>query len=405
MLIFLGVFYFFDEIGLDPVSAPGRVTNIVNAGDARLFFTIQSGRILIHENGQVLSTPFLDIENLVDDQFLERGLIGLAFHPQYGQTGFFFIAYSDNQGDTVIARYRVSTANPNLADPNSQDILITLLQPDPRHNGGQLQFGPDGYLYIGSGDGNAPGDPECNAQNLDTWLGKILRVDVNQNVQTPPFYANPPDNPFGASPIWAMGLRNPWRFSFDSLQGDLFITDVGQENWEEINMQPAMDAGGHNYGWNVREGMHCYGAMHCPLNPPCSDPNFTEPVLEYGHTASRCAITGGYVYRGCAIPYLEGMYIFSDYCSNSIWAAWQTSPGVWTEREIFSAGAPGATTFGEDVEGELYLANAISGNVLRLVPLSAELFAFHLARWATFQATRCDQGWVTVLDLIALIPQ
>jgi glucose/arabinose dehydrogenase len=232
---------------------------ITNAGDdsGRLFVVLQNGQIIIHDGTRVLSKPFIDISSLVSSGS-ERGLLSVAFHPNHASNGFFFVTYTNINGDTVIARYSVS-GNPNVADPNSANILLTITQPFSNHNGGQLQFGPDGYLYIGMGDGGSGGDPQNNAQNLNTLLGKILRIDVDGGFP----YVIPPDNPFrethGArDEIWSLGLRNPWRFGFDRLTGDLYLADVGQERWEEVNFQPASSLGGENYGWRLMEGNHCF---------------------------------------------------------------------------------------------------------------------------------------------------
>jgi glucose/arabinose dehydrogenase len=281
------------QIDLQPVAVGlANPVAITNAGDGsgRLFITLQAGRIVIYDGTRVLPTPFLDITPLVSSGG-ERGLLSVAFHPNYRTNGVFFVDYTNTDGNTVIARYSVSQ-DANIADPNSAAILLTITQPFANHNGGQLQFGPDGYLYIGMGDGGSGGDPSNNAQNLGTLLGKILRIDVDG--ASP--YAIPADNPFVGVPstlpeIWAYGLRNPWRFSFDRLTGDLFIADVGQDSWEEVDFQPAGSQGGENYGWRLMEGNHCY-------NPPtnCDPGGLTPPILEYEHgtnDANGCSISGG----------------------------------------------------------------------------------------------------------------
>jgi len=269
------------QIELTPiVSGINSPLAITHAGDGsgRLFITLQVGRILIHDGQQVLPSPFLDIGALVSTDG-ERGLLSAAFHPNYVSNGFVYVNYTDLNGDTVVARYTVS-ADPNVADPASAVILLTISQPFANHNGGQLQFGPDGYLYIGTGDGGGGGDPSNNAQNLNSLLGKMLRIDVNAG----PSYGIPPNNPFIGDPaalpeIWALGLRNPWRFSFDRLTGDLWIADVGQANLEELNIQTASSAGGENYGWRLMEGDSCF-------NPAsgCNDGSLTLPVLQYDHS-------------------------------------------------------------------------------------------------------------------------
>jgi glucose/arabinose dehydrogenase len=354
-------------VSLEPVATGlDSVTFITHAGDDRLFLTLRAGRIVILAGGAVRSQPFLDIHTLttVDS---ERGLLSVAFHPRYAENGFFFIDYTNLRGDTVIARYQVSS-DPNRADPASARILLTITQPFPNHNGGQLQFGPDGYLYIGMGDGGASFDPACRAQNPSELLGKILRIDVNQNVSTSPFYGIPADNPFRgpgdpADEIWASGLRNPWRFSFDRATGDLWIGDVGQGRREEVDFQSASSRGGENYGWKVMEGTLCSSTDACPTSTPrCDSTAYTDPVLEFDHDPF-CSITGGYVYRGTRLPQLRGTYFFGDFCTGTIWAASREGTG-FTVRTL-AGGVPNLTTFGEDKDGELYAAS-LAGSIFRL---------------------------------------
>ena len=269
---------------------------ITHAGDGsgRLFITLQGGQIIIYDGTQVLPTPFLDITSLVSAGG-ERGLLGTAFHPSYANNGMLFVNYTDINGDTVIARYTVSV-NPNLADPNSAFILLTITQPFGNHNGGQLQFGPDGYLYIGMGDGGSGGDPLNNGQDIHTLLGAMLRLDVDHGMP----YAIPPGNPYvfsdGLDEIWAIGLRNPWRFSFDRETGDLYIGDVGQNLWEEIDYHAAGTPGGVNFGWRCREGTHDYSFFG-----DCLTAELTDPIAEYSRAEGR-SVTGGFVYRGLAYP-------------------------------------------------------------------------------------------------------
>jgi len=337
-------------------------TTVTNAGDGsgRIFIVQETGEILILVNGSVLPTPFLDISDLVG-QTAEHGLLGLAFHPDYVSNGFFYVDYTRvDDGTTVVARYQVSAGDPNVADPDSAQIVLTQDQPGGDHNGGQLAFGPDGYLYISIGDGGCCGDPFQTGQDLETWLGKILRVDINgDDFPGDPDrnYAVPPDNPFlggpGLDEIWAYGLRNPWRCSFDRTTGDFFIADVGQDTWEEVNFQPASSTGGENYGWSVLEGMHCFND-----NPPGSCDDFlnggsTLPILEYHH-APECSITGGYRYRGQSYPDLEGIYFYADFCTGRIWGATQQVNGTWESQELLVAGFS-ISTFGEDETGELYV--------------------------------------------------
>ena len=336
------------------------ITGIANAGagDGRLFVTRQGGQVVIWDGSRILPEPFLDVAALVSCCG-ERGLLSIAFHPGYSSNGFFFVNYTDQQGRTVVARYRVS-GDRNAADASSGVILLTIDQPFPNHNGGQLQFGPDGFLYVGMGDGGDANDPHCNAQSSASLLGKMLRIDVDQNVDRPPYYGIPAENPFvsttGPAEAWAFGLRNPWRFSFDRLTGDLFIGDVGQDAREEIDYQPLTSRGGQNYGWKIMEGSLCgtQGAAGCAVAPaPCGDPSYTLPILEYTHEDGSCAVVGGFLYRGDAIPDLQGSYVYGDLCSGKIWAATQQS-GTWSPA-LLPIAAPSLTTFGEDSLGELYV--------------------------------------------------
>ncbi len=359
-------------VSLEPVATGlASVTYITHAGDDRLFLVLRTGRIVILSGGAVSSQPFLDIHTLTSVD-VERGLLSMAFHPRYAENGFFFIAYTNVRGDVVIARYQVSS-DPNRADPASVHVLLALPHPLPMHNGGQLQFGPDGYLYVGLGDGGGSFDPDCRSQNGGELVGKILRLDVDQNVSTPPFYGIPPDNPFRgpgdpADEVWAMGLRNPWRFSFDRETGDLWIGDVGQGRREEVDFQPASSRGGENYGWKVMEGTVCSTTGSCPAStPPCNSTAYTDPVLEFDHV-NYCAVTGGYVYRGTRLPQLQGAYLFGDFCTGTIWAASRQGTG-FTVRSL-TGEVPRVTTFGQDKDGELYVA-ALSGSVFRLVEATA----------------------------------
>ncbi|HEX8170152.1 MAG TPA: PQQ-dependent sugar dehydrogenase [Thermoanaerobaculia bacterium] len=350
------------EITLEQVAAGlDDPVAIAHAGDNRLFIVEQPGRIRIFDGTRLLSSPFLDIGSLVRSGG-EQGLLGLAFHPRYAQNGFFYIDYTDVNGDTVIARYSVSATNPNVADRSSATILLHIDQPYPNHNGGQVAFGPDGYLYIGMGDGGSGGDPGNRAQNLGELLGKVLRIDVDSPNSA---YAIPPSNPFrntsGARPeIWAYGLRNPWRFSFDRATGDLWLADVGQGLWEEVDFQPATSIGGENYGWRRMEGTHCYQSA------TCSSAGVVAPVIEYGHDVG-CSVTGGYVYRGFRSPRLTGHYIYGDYCSGTIFAATRNSTtGAVTTRVLLDTPFP-ISTFGEDLYGELFVADYSHGLLYRVV--------------------------------------
>ena len=364
---------------LTPVAGSlGPVTAITHAGDGRLFLTLQRGRIVIWENGNVLPTPFLDLSSRIVCCG-EQGLLSTAFHPDYAENGFFYVDYTDTNGDTVIERYEVSS-NPNVADPFSGVTLLTIDQPFANHNGGQLDFGPDGMLYVGMGDGGSANDPDCHAQRRDAQpgrqelLGKLLRLDVNANMTSPPFYAIPTNNPFietgGPDEAWAIGLRNPWRFSFDRLTGDLLIGDVGQGEVEEIDFQRRESLGGENYGWKMMEGTVCTGDTdNCPEGvPACDSPLLTLPILEYNHGNGRCSVTGGYVYRGERIPDLAGRYVYGDFCSGEIWAATRAGD-TWTS-ELLPIQTGTLTTFGEDLAGELYVGTQ-SGNLYRIDPVAA----------------------------------
>jgi len=341
-----------------------RPVGIANAGDGskRLFILEQPGVIRIIQDEWLVPEAFLDIRDQVDCCG-ERGLLGLAFHPDYIDNGFFYVNYIDLNGNTVIARFQVSS-DPNRADSSSEIRVLGVEQPFPNHNGGAVVFGPDGYLYLGLGDGGSAGDPLGNAQNTNVFLGKILRLDVNVTVQgenTAP-YAIPPDNPFvrgdGAPEVWAYGLRNPWRFSFDRLTGDLYIGDVGQGSWEEIDFLPAPLAGGANFGWNYREGAHPYSGTEAPPGL-----ELTDPVAEYDHSFG-ISVTGGYVYRGERLPEWSGIYLYGDYGSGLIWGLVRDSSGSWQNRLLFQTGAT-ITSFGEDESGELYFVSH-DGTLYRL---------------------------------------
>jgi len=347
-----------------------RPSVITHAGDntGRLFIAELTGAIrIVDSGGTLLPLPFLDLD-AQSACCSEQGVLGVAFHPDYVNNGYFFVHYSDLAGDTVISRFSV-TGDPDIADLGSELELLTLTQPDWNHNGGQIEFGPDGYLYIGLGDGGGGGDPGNRAQNTTVLFGKILRIDIDN--QDPPLeYAIPADNPFvgvvgAAEEIWAYGLRNPWRFSFDRLTGDLFIGDVGQGLWEEVDFQPASSTGGENWGWRCYEGNATYNTSGCG---PAGDYDF--PILVYGHGPS-CSINGGYRYRGPNYPNLYGTYIYGDYCSGKIWGA--TFDGAsWSATEIADM-TSSQSSFGEDQHGELYVAaynSAPNGAVYRIVDTS-----------------------------------
>ena len=334
-------------------------THITHAGDDsnRLFVTEQRGRILIVKKGQISTRPFLDITDRVSCCG-ERGLLSVVFPPGYAGKNYFYVNYTDGSGDTVVARYRI-TRDPDVADPKSEEIILLVKQPYANHNGGQLAFGPDRYLYIGMGDGGSAGDPEGFAQNPSSLLGKVLRIDVESGKKP---YAVPADNPFVnnkafKSEIWATGLRNPWRFSFDRKAGDLFIADVGQNKHEEIDFEPKGSKGGRNYGWNVMEGLHCY------RSEDCDHKGLGVPVAEYGHDKG-CSVTGGMVYRGSRFPQLQGIYFYGDYCSGRIWGL-RESGAEWMNKELKDTGLS-ISTFGEDEAGEVYVADYSKGNIYRI---------------------------------------
>jgi glucose/arabinose dehydrogenase len=331
------------------VSGLQRPVDLQPDGSGRLFVIEKSGRIRIIQNGQLIETPFLDITDRVQSTGNEQGLLGLAFHPQYAQNGRFFVNYTDNNSQDVIARFQVSN-DPNVADPHSEVKLLGVDDPFPNHNGGVLAFGPDGYLYAGLGDGGSQGDPFGNAQNTGVLLGKILRLDVDSAEP----YAVPADNPFG-NEVWAYGLRNPWRFSFDKTTGDLYIGDVGQNAWEEIDFLPKGSPGGTNFGWSFREGAHDYKGG--------GPADMVEPVAEYSHPDGGCSVTGGYVYRG-SMPEWNGIYLYADYCTGLIWGLIR-SDGGWQSQSLFDLDVT-ITSFGQDSSDELYILSD-SGEVLRLV--------------------------------------
>jgi len=325
-----------------------RPVDLQADGSGRLFILEKVGRVRILQSGQLLEASFLDITDRVGSSGNEQGLLGLAFHPQYAQNGHFFVNYTDNNGHNVIARFNVSS-DPNLADPTSETILISVSDPFPNHNGGVLTFGPDGYLYAGLGDGGSQGDPFGNAQKTDNLLGKVLRLDVDSAES----YAVPADNPFG-NEIWHYGLRNPWRISFDRLTNDLYIGDVGAGQWEEIDFLEAGSPGGTNFGWDFREGAHDYEG-----NGP---EGMVDPVAEYSHAEGGCSVTGGYVYRG-SMQEWNGIYLYGDYCSGLIWGLIRSGDS-WQNQLLFDTDV-NITSFGEDESGEVYLVGD-SGEIYRL---------------------------------------
>ncbi len=351
-----------------------------HAGDPdRAFIVQQRGliRVLDLTTDTVLPTPFLNLAGRVSQSGNERGLLGLAFHPDYANNGLFFVNYTDTaSGDTVIARFSVG-GDPDIADPNSFVQVLTFDQPFSNHNGGWIGFGPnDGYLYISAGDGGSGNDPGNRAQNTTLLLGKMLRIDIDgDDFPNDPDanYAIPASNPFagggGAGEVWAYGLRNPWRSSFDRATGDLWIADVGQNNYEEIDFEPAGSAGGNNYGWRCMEGFHCTGLTGCT----CNDAGLVLPIHEYTHSQG-CSVTGGSVYRGAAIPHLRGTYFFGDYCTAKLWSFRYDGSSKTEFADRTAELAPGGgvsinsvASFGEDANGEIYICD-LGGEVFRAIP-------------------------------------
>ncbi len=365
--------------GLDAVLVPfasgfSRPVKITHAGDSRLFIVEKDGPIrIVQSNGTVLGAPFLNLTGQVSTGS-EQGVLSLAFHPNYASNGFFYVSYTDTSGDSQIVRYTVS-GNPDVANAGSALPILSVAQPFSNHNGGDIHFGPDGYLYIGFGDGGAFCDPGDEAQDGASLLGKMLRIDVDGGAP----YAIPPNNPYLgpdgiADEIWSVGLRNPWRFSFDRSNGDMYIGDVGQNRIEEIDWQAAASSGGQNYGWDCREGSDAasLAPSSCGTIAVCMPLSlFTEPIADYSH-ASGCSVTGGYVYRGSDHPALVGLYIYADYCEDELRALSSPDNGAtWNEQSL---GAPVGsllpTSFGEDVTGEMYVASD-GGTVYRISTAAA----------------------------------
>lgn len=350
------------RVALEPVltglEAP---TSVTGAGDGseRLFITEKTGRIRIAIENQLLAEPFLDLTDRVGSTGGEQGLLGLAFHPRYRDTGWFYVNSTDRSGDTVVSRFSVSATDRDRADPGSELVLLTVEQPFANHNGGHLEFGPDGMLYVGLGDGGAAGDPGNRAQDPQSLLGKILRLDVDAAAGV----GIPDDNPFVDDPavrdeIWAQGLRNPWRFAFDRETGDLFIGDVGQNRFEEVDVEGARSPGGVNWGWRTMEGFDCFEASTCTTE------GLSLPAAVYGHDEG-CSVTGGIVYRGEEYPFLDGVYLFTDFCTGRIWALAPGGPDGWAVAEVGRT-AFNVVAFGEDGAGEVWAVDLGSGALLRL---------------------------------------
>jgi glucose/arabinose dehydrogenase len=349
------------------ISSP---VDIANAGDGsnRLFIVEQSGRIKIRTDASLLSTPFLNISTIITFSG-ERGLLSLAFHPNYATNRYFFVYYNNLAGNITIARYQTSASDPNVADPNSGVVLLSIPKPFDNHNGGDLNFGADGYLYFATGDGGSGGDPNNNAQNGNSLLGKMLRIDVT-NFSTSPYYSIPTNNPYVSDPlvddrIWAIGLRNPWRWSFDRNTNDMWIADVGQDAREEVNFVPANNSGGINYGWRCYEGNIAYNTMNC--QPQSS---YTSPIFDYLHNNATggFSITGGFVYRGTAYPLLQGYYVCADYVSGNVWTIIANGNSWLTNKQ---SGLPNnISSFGEAEDGTLY-AVSLNGQIYTVAATSS----------------------------------
>ncbi|WP_291137009.1 PQQ-dependent sugar dehydrogenase [Flavobacterium sp. UBA7663] len=350
---------------------------ITNAGDSRLFVVQKGGLIrILNANGTINTTPFMNLSSIITTNG-ERGLLGLAFHPNYGTNGYFFVNYTNLSGNTVIARYTVDSVNPDIANTTST-ILMTITQPYSNHNGGSIKFGSDDYLYIGMGDGGSSGDPENRAQNITENLGKMLRIDVNSNVA--PYYTIPPTNPYvgvaGNDEIWAIGLRNPWKFSFNRLNGDLWIADVGQGAIEEINkIANPLPNTGINFGWRCYEGNSTYNTSGCA---PAG--TMTFPFAQYARSGGACSVTGGYFYTGSTYPNFQNKYFFTDYCDDKIRMV--NSAGVITTTTSFSGN--NFVTFGEDVNGELYIAGISSGTIYKIIDSSLSSSDFETNGFSLF---------------------
>ncbi|MEW6180693.1 MAG: PQQ-dependent sugar dehydrogenase [Chloroflexota bacterium] len=330
-----------------------------NDGSGRLLVLEQPGLIRVIADGKPLERPFLDLTDRVGANSSEQGLLGIALDADYAENGIFYLNYTDKNGNTVVSRFW-RAADGESGDPQSEQVLLYVEQPYANHNGGDLEFGPDGYLYIGLGDGGSAGDPQRRAQNDQTLLGKMLRIDVRGQ----DMYAIPPDNPHasgsgGRQEIWAKGLRNPWRYTFDRLTGDLYIADVGQNKYEEINFVPAGSPPGLNFGWHYREATHPFA------DTPPAGLSLYDPVYEYGRNDG-CSVTGGYVYRGSQLPEFYGIYLFGDYCNGFVWGMLRDSSGNWQVQRLFQLDA-NISSFGVDAQGELYLLDHRSGSILKLV--------------------------------------
>jgi glucose/arabinose dehydrogenase len=353
------------QLALEPIfdglDQPLYITAAEDGSD-RLFVLEKPGRIVVYGANRGEGEVFLDLTDRVLSTGYEQGLLGLAFAPNFAESGHFFVNYTDRNGDTVIARYEVSADDPNQGNPDSEFVVLSFEQPAANHNGGMILFGPDGYLWIGTGDGGRANDAFGHGQNPTTLLGAMLRIDVTSDPSQP--YTIPADNPFVGDDstldeIWAIGLRNPWRYTFDRATGDLWIADVGQNQYEEVNLIPAGALGGpYNFGWPIMEGNQCFQAN------TCDQTGLTLPAFDYDHSQG-CSVTGGTVYRGAAFPALTGIYFYADFCSGRLWGYWNDDQGERNELLIESGQA--ISSFGEDEAGEIYVTDLNSGVVSRLV--------------------------------------
>jgi len=376
------------QLALEQLTTSDFVTSINHAGDDRLFLTSRFGVVAVVENGVRLQTPFLGIQDRITFSTInETGTFSLAFHPEFETNPYVYIMYTgvdrrttSTQVNTIISRFDVPAETPNQADSDSEKYVLVIPQDLLTHNGGSIAFGMDGMLYASLGDGGGGGpivDPLCRAQSRDTLLGKIVRIDVNQNMNQPPYHGIPDDNPFvdeghPMDKVWAIGLRNPWRMTFDRETGDMWIGDVGNRVYEEINHESFPSDGGRNYGWKVMEGITCtteqFYPGECTQEFECFDEELTLPVTGYFHSFGLSSVTGGYVYRGSAIPYLYGKYLFGDLGSGKIYVYDPEADDTFVLFQAPEMMAP--ITFGEDVNGELYLSDLL--RVYKLVPKDVE---------------------------------
>ena len=358
------------SITLEPFATGfNRPVFLTHAGDGsqRLYVVERGGIIRVLEDGRTAPIPFLDLSERVNDGRSEQGLLGMAFDPNFAETGRFFVNYTAADDATIIARMSVLDGDPSLADPASYEQILRIEQPARNHNAGMLAFGPDGYLYVGLGDGGGAGDEYGNGQNPSSLLGKMLRIDVTSASDQP--YLIPADNPWVErdwegvdvpDEIWSVGLRNPWRYSFDFTTGDLWLPDVGQSAFEEVNLITGDGGDASNFGWPIMEGMHCF-----PASSTCDPSGLVLPVAEYTHEDGNCSITGGYVYRGQSYPALDGVYFFGDYCSGDVRALRADGSGSWVQ-DIVYEDAGRISSFGEDAQGELYVIDIIGGTISRI---------------------------------------